>query len=269
MQEPALPGASGLYLDLGAGLDREALREELGPLRELSRAYKAEYAAAYGLLNAAATLLPENAPGLISPLLRERTERRAAALARRELGRGARLPSSGKTAEQPRKRFLSAVSCLGRVRFDGTLTAGGERLILVENGLGLGRVFADAFARTARELGWGVLAYLDPLEPEKTEALTVPGAGLSLLCTDGCDGAVEAAERCVRLDGRVLREQGPEARRDLLRREEESGRLLRQAVAALARAKALHDRLEAVYRPHVDFRWTEALAEEHIAALFG
>lgn len=42
-----------------------------------------------------------------------------------------------------------------------------------------------------------------------------------------------------------------------------------EAYAALAEAKALHDRLEAVYHPCVDFAGIDAVAERHIKKLLG
>lgn len=42
-----------------------------------------------------------------------------------------------------------------------------------------------------------------------------------------------------------------------------------EAYAALGEAKALHDKLEAVYRPHIDFAGVDALAEKHIKKLLG
>ncbi len=42
-----------------------------------------------------------------------------------------------------------------------------------------------------------------------------------------------------------------------------------QAYAALAEAKVLHDELEAIYHPHVDFGGVNALADKHIQRLFG
>lgn len=42
-----------------------------------------------------------------------------------------------------------------------------------------------------------------------------------------------------------------------------------EAYAALAEAKALHDQLEAVYHPFVDFVGVDALAEKHLRRLLG
>ncbi len=40
-----------------------------------------------------------------------------------------------------------------------------------------------------------------------------------------------------------------------------------EAYAALAEAKALHDKLEALYKPHVDFGGVDALIDKHIKRL--
>lgn len=43
--------------------------------------------------------------------------------------------------------------------------------------------------------------------------------------------------------------------------------MLAAATETLAQAKALHDALEAVYHPYVDFAGADALAEDHIRRL--
>jgi hypothetical protein len=40
-------------------------------------------------------------------------------------------------------------------------------------------------------------------------------------------------------------------------------------IEKLSEAKALHDRLEAIYNPHVDFDSVYAAADDHIAWLLG
>ena len=93
-----------------------------------------------------------------------------------------------------------------------------------------------------------------PLCPGELDAVLLPGASLALL--RGCWGLEEA--RHIRLDALV-----PAQAQKQLRAELRAGRRLeRECMAAalenLHKAKALHDRLEAVYRPYMDF---EALTE--------
>ena len=73
--------------------------------------------------------------------------------------------------------------------------------------------------------------------------------------------------RRLRLDAFAQRELSREERAALRKRKKESRALLSAATETLAQAKALHDELEAVYRPHVDFSGLDALAEEHIRRL--
>ena len=48
---------------------------------------------------------------------------------------------------------------------------------------------------------------------------------------------------------------------------EKNQALYREAYCALREAKAVHDEIEAVYNPHVDFAAVNALAQAHIERL--
>ena len=256
--EADYPGAGASYLNMGAFLKEQELRPLLPELAELNRRYKALYGEAYALLGAGAALLPKNMPGLWGAPERERVEKKADALAVRELPR---LKKAGTL----RRRFLSALSCRGRLRLDETVAAEAERVIVLDNALGLGHVFLDRFAGAALARGCDAVLCPDPLEPEKPEALLLPEAGLALLA--GEDGPAFANPRRLRLDDIPDRELLSGRRALLRRRKKEGARLIDEALDALARAKALHDELEALYRPHVDFEGASRLAEEHIASL--
>ncbi|MBR1660029.1 MAG: hypothetical protein IJ705_06910 [Oscillospiraceae bacterium] len=260
MIEAACPGADSAYLNLGAFLKEAEIRPLLPQLRELGRRYKARYAEAYALMRAGTALLPKNLPGLWGEQERERVEKKAAALAARELPRK-------NTRGELRKRYLSAFSCRGRLRLDGTLASAAERVIVADNALGLGHVFVEAFAEAALARGYDAVLCPDPLEPEKTEALLIGEARLALLAAERSDGPALPGLRHLRLDALADRETLAENRALLRFRRKESARLLDAAAGTLAGATELHDALEALYRPHVDFDAASALAREHIAAL--
>ena len=61
VQEPAVPGASGKYLDLGA-FYRPIPPEEAEKMRRLFAAYRREYARAYDMLHAARLVSPGGIP---------------------------------------------------------------------------------------------------------------------------------------------------------------------------------------------------------------
>ena len=260
--EPVCPGASGLYLDLGAYLDAGALAGRRAEIAELNRRYKALYAAAYAQLAAAAALLPKHLPGLPAPEASE-------ALARRVRGIAAREVHGQKKQGTVRRRFLSAWSCQGRVLLSDTLAAYCDRLYLLDNALGLGYAALSQLAALAEAQGCDAIACPDPLEPEALEALLLPELRLGFLAAEDFDSAALPPLPCrrLRLDALALRYLPPDERAALRQRRKESRALLAAATGTLAQAKTLHDELEAVYHPYVDFDGVGALAEAHIRAL--
>lgn len=254
--EAVCPGAASLYLDLGSYFDAAALSAHLPEISDLNRRCKALYADAYRLLAAGAALLPKNVPNLYGTEQLEKIDKKLAGLALRELPK---RPKPGAV----NKRFLSAWSCTGRVTLTDTLRAYAERICLLDNELGLGHVYLERLAALAAERGYDAILCPDPLEPEKPEALILPERGLAFFAAE--PGRAGEYYRHIRLD--ALAE--PSDRAALRRRRRESSQMLSEAVSALAEAKALHDALEAVYHPHVDFAGVSALAEEHIGWLFG
>ena len=255
--EPDCPGATARYLDFSGFLDCAALRPCLPELTELNRRYKALYTEAYALLSAGAALSPRDQPGLCSDTVMQTLSRRVDGLAARELRP---LKKQGRV----QRRFLSAWSCKGHITLTETLSACCERLIVLDNALGLGNIALEQLAACSKARGYDAVVCPDPLEPEKTEALLLPEAHLGFLAAEDAAALPSLPCRRVRLDALAMRELTAEERAALRRRKKERRALLSAATETLAQAKALHDALEAVYHPHVDFAGLDALAEAHI-----
>ena len=255
--EPMYPGASSLYLDLGAYLDAGALEAHLPEIMAIFARYRALYGAAYAQLAAAAALLPKNHPAAQSEAAVRSLSRRIDGIAAREL-------RPRPKAAAVTHRFLSAYSCRGYLLLADTLRSLCSRLVLLDNAMGLGHVALARLAAAAEERGWDMICCHDPLEPEKLEALLLPERSLAFLAAEGAGRALPEAERRLRLDALSARFLRPEDRSLLRQRRKESRVMLDAAAETLAQAKALHDSLEAVYHPHVDFDGVGALAEDHI-----
>ena len=125
-----------------------------------------------------------------------------------------RLPD----ADGAQRRFLRAVTCRGL--FQSAPPAGAVQLVSA----------AELEALRARP---GAVWYQNPLFPDETEAVWLPGE----------------ARYC----------RGPDTPLPELS----------DVFSLLAQAKALHDELEAVYNPHVDFARVYALAHAHALQLLG
>ncbi len=259
--EAGLPGAASDYLDMSRFLDKTALRGLRGELEALNRQYKALYASAYDLLNAGAALLPRNRPGLWGARELEKLDKKVSALAARELRSQDKSPKT-------LRRFLSAYSCKGRLTLTETLAAGGYRVCLLDNGLGMAPAFLERMAASAAARGYDRVLCPDPLEPEKLEALLLPEAELAFLAAaEALPAGIDAPWRHLRLDALAEKACVAESRAALRRQRKDSALVLDHALSALAEAKALHDTLEALYRPHVDFAGAAALAEAEKHAL--
>lgn len=179
----------------------------------------------------------------MSVLLARDPAARAAGLVRRELPR---LPGPGSL----RVRFLDGVTPKGCLCLWDTVTAAASRVIALKDSFGLAHPLLERLRDGALERGLRVYACLDPVEPERILHLLLPDADLAFV-TDG--GALPfTPTRTIRLDAMVPAERlrPLRGRLRLLRRMEDA--LLEDAVSQIAAAHALHDRMEDIYRPHID-----------------
>ena len=260
--EAAFPGAASLYLDLGTFYDAGALERELDDVVELNRRYKALYKRAYACLSASAEISQKSLPGLWGAAEREKILRKLSGLASREF-RGANGSGALK------KRFLSAISCKGRVFLRETVEKLCSRVCTLDNELGMAHFYLSGIADMAQESALSVILCPDPLDPELLEAVLIPELSLGFVAVDSqlkYDGGVY---RHLRLDAMAGRETLTNMRGQLRRAKKLSSELLDTGIETLAEAKRLHDELENIYNPHVDFEGLYATAQDHIEWLFG
>ena len=250
--DPAHFGADGDYVDLGRFCRlplREADRERA---LALHGAYRSRYAAAYRWLAAAGDLEDAVPPPLLPPAAREKLRRRIRGILQRRAGRG--------TDGEERSRFLSAVTGQGLLSLP---PSGCPTVCRLDSRRGLETAALRIAAEEAAARGLPRVLCPSPLDPERPEALLLPGAGLAFLG----GGRAAATERSIRLDALLPPEEREEK---LLRRRAAQLRraALEAAVGQLREAKALHDELEAVCRPYMDFAALTAFTEAEIERIF-
>jgi hypothetical protein len=252
------PAAGGMYLDIGAFYDTDALVPHLGEIMELNSAYKALYDDAYALLSAAGAVGIR--PTLMTAQMLEQIKKRAAAAVGRETER-----KGGKGRLQ--KRFIGAISCLGRVRFSETAASLCSRFYIVDNALGFAGAYLSEICRSAQERGADVIYLPDPLTPDTPEGVILPQAELGFFVRGAIEPPEGAVVRNVRLDALADPAEVRAAKPALRVASKLREALVSEAVSSLAQAKQLHDELERVYNPHVDFDGVYALADKHAAML--
>ncbi len=228
--EPRLFGVDEDYVNLGAFCRVPLARQDGQRARKLNRAYKEKYAAAYQLLAAAAAA-------------EDGEELRDAAVQQAELGRVGRIladyPDTGADACVREKRFLSALSCRGVVRLEDEIQKLCKLNVFLRGG---SAVLTEAAAMAERKCARLILCPR-PLRPEQLEAVLLPELGLAFR----------------RAPAALLVPAGEHSM---------SQQALSLALDALREAKSLHDRLEEIYRPGVDFAALTRYTEQTIRELF-
>lgn len=256
VQEPAVPGASGKYLDLSA-FYRPVPPETAAELAAFFPAYRREYARAYDMLHAAMLVSPGEIPGIVTEEKKARMRKRAEAFAEKILHPS---DTGGET-----RRFLSAYTYRGAVLLSETAASFG-RVYTLDNELGLADEFLQIVLARSRAAGTGRIVCPDPVDPKKLAALLLPEEGLSLVAVSGDFRFDGKAAQHFRLD--AMAELSEAQRKEVRRAAALRRSLATEACAALRRAKELHDALEAQYRPFVDFRALTRFEEKHLEKAF-
>ena len=259
--EPRLPGAVERYVDLGACYDHAGLRKIRGELEGAMKGYKDCYARAYRCLRAAAELTADRVALLQTPELEAKMAKRAKGILSRECRR------SGGGEGKVRQRFLSAVTHQGLLTEFGTVERQCRRVYELADTYGLGHLLLTHLLAGALAAGWDVIACPSPLFPDRLEHLMLPQLSLAFVTTGGAAVWPHRPYRRLRMDAMADREllQRNKARLSFSRKV--SAALLDEAVSSLAQAKAMHDDLERLYNPYVDFGRVRTTAEWAAAEL--
>ena len=126
------------------------------------------------------------------------------------------------------RRFASAITCKGLLRLP---PASADYAVSAAPAAAL-----PAAAEEAQRRGWDVILCPSPLFPDEAEALLLPEKKLAFTAVPDSEQADQSQ--------------------------------LEKAVEALREAKGLHDELEALYRPHMDFQGLTAYTEALLKKLF-
>lgn len=260
--EPKLPGIVERYVDLGQFYDHAALAPLRGQAEELQGAYRGCYKRAYRCLRGAEGLRTEDLELVSTPETRAKLRKRARGVILREIPR----KGAGGRVE---RRFLSAVTCQGRVTFWDTAKALCPKVFELSDRYGLSHVFLEEILAAAVQRGHDVILCPDPTAPQRPAHLLLPGLKLGFVSTSPDSPLPFKPFRRLRLDAAVSPEglRQNKARLKFSRKIAES--LEAEGMESLAKAKALHDKLESLYNPHVNFDGVYETARRLTEEIFG
>ncbi len=252
--EPTYPLAVEEYINLSAFLKQDEVAKRRDSIIETTDRYKRQFSRAYRLISCAGILQEDIKTLAEDGFDKARLTKKAKGIVSRELhATGHRGVKKG--------RFLSAISPKGYITLYDTVKAMSDRIVALHDTYGIGETLLSAISADAVALGHTVYECYSPLAPERLEHLILPDARLSFVTLDKKDLGVLSVTKRMHLDP-MLDQNHIRANRGKLR----FGKSLAQdpieaACDELKNGKSVHDELEALYRPCIDFEQVDALSE--------
>lgn len=253
--EPKYPGAVERYVNMGDCYDKAALWTVRSKIMDCMSGYKGCYQRAYRCLGASAEVFEDLRSALLTDALSQKLAKRAHGILSREFPK-----RKGAETGLIKQRFLGAVTHRGPLCLFDTALAQCGRVYALSDSYGLAHEMLIHLLAGAVAGGYNVVACPDPMAPDRLAHLLVPQLGLAFLTSTGELSFPGQPYRHIRLDaaadGEILRRSRPRLRFA----KKVSAALVEEAVESLAQAKSMHDDLEAVYNPHVDFSMVDQMA---------
>ena len=255
--EPQYPAAVDRYVNLGQFYDIAAAKAARGEIAAHTRSVSAAYQRAYHALGAARQMDDSAAALVLEGLDAGRLLRRTDGIVGRAIrGKGAGGPD--------RLRFLGSLTCRGPVwRFD-TAAALCPRIYQLQDTYGLAAPMLERLHAAARSRGYAAVVCPDPEHTDRIQHLLLPELGLAFVTSREGMAFDGPAYRRVRLDAMVSQAHLKRCKARLRFTRRVADALREEGLEALREAKAAHDALEAVYRPHVDFAGVDEVVSQEL-----
>lgn len=255
--DPRCPVACEVLVDAAAACDPALARANREAILAADRRLKGQYQRAGRYLAAIAALRKDSYRVAFDACDRERALRFAAGLAARL------LPPRGSGRGKETVGFLSALTPKGHVLFADTVAAWCDRVIAIEDENGaVSRLILATLRMAALEAGYDVFTGMCPFEPEeKIEQVLIPSLRLGFVVRSRAL-PLSATERVVHAR-RFEDVAALHAKRQRLAFNRRAVReLMEGAGQTLTQAKSIHDELEALYAPGMDYTKLDRAAEE-------
>ena len=252
--EPTYPLAVDRYIDLGIFADTQALHSIKDKIIKTKEKHTSFFKHIYRFTLCAGAIDNELFDISVSSSVIEKLHKKAHGIITKE------LPKRSGNAKSKR-RFLSAVSPDGYV----TLPINDNlRTYVIEDDFGLGHFLLSPINQAAEYRGYSCIACFNPLIPERLEHLFIPELNLAFISKAKKEDEIEASIKKIKIDPMLDFSKETKKRINTLRRAKSN--MLDLSSSLLKEAKLIHDELENLYNPHIDFdslyEFTEKLSVE-------
>ena len=254
--EPRYPGVVESYVNLGDCYDKTGLSTVRAEIIGCMTGYKDCYKRAYRCLDAAAEIAEDMRSILSTRALEEKAAKRAHGIFSRE------IRATGSGTGQITQRFLGAVTHRGQLTYYATAYALCKRIYLLEDSCGLSHLMLSHLLTDLSHTGYDVIACPSSMAPDRLEHLIIPELSLAFLSVPPGHSCPKRPYRRIHIDAMADPELIRRNKTRLRFSRRISAALIDQAVESLAQAKAMHDDLEALYNPYVNFDLVHRIADE-------
>ncbi len=257
--EPHYPIAVEQYVNLGNFADSASIKEKKKEIIAIKENYSKYFEHVYRLTSSAATIQNEIFDIALAGVSLSRIRRRAQGIISREIhGRG-----SGKHTQ---RRFLSAISPKGFISLLDGIECTMSRIFVIEDNFGLSHLLLAPILVAIEHANFPCYACMSPLHPDLLEHLIIPELSLAFFTSDKVHPVSFEHYRRVRLDTMIDPEALRANKQKIAFFRKLSASMIDGACSILRDAKSVHDELEELYNPHIDFdalyKYADSLAEE-------
>lgn len=254
--EPKYPGVVERYVNMGDCYNAHALADLRPDIMACMSGCKSCYQRAYRCLGASAEVFEDMRSTLLTDGLSKKLAKRAHGILSREL-----KPKKGAGTGEIKQRFLGAVTHKGSMCLFDTALAQCPRVYELADNYSLAHEMLIHLLAGAVSGGYDVVACPDPMAPDHLAHLLIPEVGLAFLTSSDSLPFPGKPYRRIRLDAAAGSELLRCSRPRLRFARKVSAALMEEAVDSLAQSKAIHDEMEALYNPFVDFALVEHFAQ--------
>lgn len=258
-REPSIYGVDSDYIHLGQFFKNSLSQEESHYVNQYTSGYKADYSAAYHLLSASVSVSESALLNIYGDEEQSAIKEKICSLLNRKIPRDAK--SDGKL----NKRFLSCIGCRGDYRLNEEISKLCKLIYQIDDRFGGTASALKYAAEYGEEHGLEMLLCPDPVCPKFFSAVLFPEQSLGLVGS----GWEFPQVRHIHMDSILPSELRSNLRSTLRETDKLRKQLMSLAFSQMAEAKRLHDLLEAVYKPHIDFealnKYTNSCITQYLA----
>mgnify|MGYP000312228419 FL=1 len=263
--EPKYPYIVERYLDLGRFCNGDLISgDDRNTIKHLIPEYKSKYVSVYRCIKAARFISDDLFGTVFSMDVAAKAKKRAAGIIKREITSRKTRSSQAETRQgREIRRFLSGMTPKGNIILTETVSELCDRVYEIIDTYGYCHFMLAPIRDAAIAAGYDVFACYCPMNPDlKLDHLIIPELSLGFVTVHSGFPGIPTPYRRIHIDAYIPSNILRSNRQRLRFMRRTCASLLDEAVEGLRAAKSIHDDIEKLYNPTIDFDGLYSYADE-------